>query len=405
MAGSTECGLGTVSAPRADESLSGAVSAESLEREMMEYRRLGRTGLQVSVLGLGGGYLSVVERELGERIYQRAFELGINYFDGRYGDSNVKLRPVLREHRAECVVATKTRETGASGVLRRVDEELQELDTDYVDVFLLRTYSHEMLQDHLAPEGAFEGALRARDEGTVHWIGMAAHGDLSVLVAGIETGLVDVVIFPMNIVRREALEMLIPVAQRHDVGLVVMKPVSVGMIPAQIALPWLMNQPIHTMVPGACSVEQVEIDVAAVERNPVALSPAEEEEVERWRRKLDHETCRICDENCGSACEAKLPISHLIHHDVWYNHYRNMGLDAFMRYPWSPGARKRLEEHFTRRLEMLQACTRCGECETLCPHGLPILRMFDAMLHDHPPLIAALHEAGWAAEDVPDEYL
>jgi len=131
---------------------------------------------------------------------------------------------VLRRGRERCIVATKTAEASADGVLRRAEEELAELGTDYLDVLFLRCYTHEMLQERLAPGGAFDGLQKAREQGKVRFTGMANHGDPSVLVAGIETGLVDVVIFPLNIVRREALDVLIPMAHDHDVGLVVMKP-------------------------------------------------------------------------------------------------------------------------------------------------------------------------------------
>ena len=175
----------------------------------------------------------------------------------------------------------------------------------------------------------------------MRFVGLACHGDMTVLEAGIKTGLVDVILFPLNIVRREALDSLIPLAQQYDVGLAVMKPVSVGMIPAEIALPWLMNQPIHTMVPGISSLEQLELDVQAVERDPVALSPAEEAEVARWQGALNDDVCRICQEHnppCeGGVCQVvhvapslgrhwRVGLSWLIHHDVWYNHYLNMGL-------------------------------------------------------------------------------
>ncbi|UCC64480.1 MAG: aldo/keto reductase, partial [Anaerolineae bacterium] len=205
----------------------------------MLYRRLGRTELQVSVLGVGGGYVMLLEPDLGAQLYQRAFDLGLNYFDGRYGDSSRKLRPVLKRDRARCVVATKTRETTAEGVMRRVEEDLGELDTDYIDVFLLRCYTHEMLQEYLVPGGAFDGLRQAQEQGKIRFMGLSNHSDPSVLAAGIETGLVDVVLFPLNIVRREALDALIPVAQAHDVGLVVMKPLSVGKVPADIGLRWL----------------------------------------------------------------------------------------------------------------------------------------------------------------------
>ncbi len=384
----------------------------------MQYRRLGRTNLQVSVLGVGGGYLSVLERSAGEHIYERAFELGVNYFDGRYGDSNVKLRPVLKRYRDRCVVSTKTHEPTYEGVIRRIDEELKEMDTDYLDIFLLRTYSHDELQRHLAAGSAFEATEKARREGKVRFVGLACHGDMTVLEAGIKTGLVDVVLFPLNIVRREALDSLIPLAQQHDVGLAVMKPVSVGMIPAEVALPWLMNQPIHTMVPGISSLEQLEQDVQAVERDPVVLSPAEEAEVARWQGALNNDVCRICKEHnppCeDGACQIILKgearqgrqwhitLSWLIHHDIWYNHYLNMGMDEFLEGPWANGSKKRLERHFSSRLELIKNCDRCGLCALRCPYHVPVLNKIERMLEDHPKLLAALREKAWSelpAED------
>jgi predicted aldo/keto reductase-like oxidoreductase len=369
----------------------------------VEYRRLGRTELQVSLLGIGGGYLMLLERELGTQLYQRAHDLGVNYFDGRYGDSCLKLASVIARDRERCVIATKTAEASAEGVLQRIEADLEELDTDYLDLFFLRCYSHEMLEERLAPDGAFEGLRRARDEGKIHFTGLANHSDPAVLVAGIETGLVDVVLFPLNIVRREALETLIPVAQKHDVGLVVMKPLSVGKIPAQIGLRWLANQPIHCIVPGMSAMRHLEIDVGAVERVPSVLSTEEEIQVERCREALSQVACRICDQLCQSVCETGMPISWMIHHDVLYEHYRNLGLDAFLSYPLAPWARSSVERHFGRRLELVQACTHCGLCEERCPHQLPILDMLEEMLADHPPLIEAARERGWSSAGEGDE--
>jgi predicted aldo/keto reductase-like oxidoreductase len=361
----------------------------------MQYRRLGRTGLEVSVLGVGGGYVMLLELEPGSQLYQRAFDLGVNYFDGRYGDSSRKLRPVLKRDRERCVVAIKTRETTAEGVIHRVEEDLGELDTDYIDVYLLRCYTHEMLQEYLIPDGAFDGLIRAREQGKIRFMGLANHGDPGVLVAGIETGLVDVVLFPLNIVQREALDRLIPVAQEHDVGLAVMKPLSVGKIPADVGLRWLANQPIHTTVPGMSSLEHLEVDVAAVEREPLALAPEEEAEVERCRGELDRRACRICQDACQSVCEKGLPVDVMIHHDVLYEHYRNLGLEAFLEFPLTPWAKRAIEGHFSRRLAKVQECTWCGLCEERCPHNVRILDMLEQMLVDHPPLIQAARERGW----------
>ena len=118
----------------------------------MEYRRLGRTDLQASVLGVGGGYVMLLEQALGTQLYRRAAELGLNYFDGRYGDTSLKIRPVIAEDRARFIVATKTAESSAAGVLKRIEEDLLELGTDYLDIFYLRCYTHEMLEERLGQD-------------------------------------------------------------------------------------------------------------------------------------------------------------------------------------------------------------------------------------------------------------
>jgi predicted aldo/keto reductase-like oxidoreductase len=264
-----------------------------------------------------------LDDEEGRKIYRRAMELGVNYFDGRYGSSNTMLRPLIKSRREQWVLATKTSERTAEGALGRIEEDLRELETDYLDVFYLRTYNHDMLNQHFGPGGSVEGVLKARAQGKVRGLGLAGHSDLTALARGIETGLVDACLFPLNLVRREALQQLIPAAQKHDVGLAVMKPMSAGMAPPHLALPWLANQPIHTMAPGVSNVEQLELNAAVLDRPQMALTLEEEAEVERWRCQLETGACHICDQVCQPVCEARIPIDVLLYHDV----FSNMTLD------------------------------------------------------------------------------
>lgn len=324
--------------------------------------------------------------------------MGVNYFDGRYGNSSTMLRPLIRGRRDQLVLGTKTAEQTAEGAMARIEEDLRELDTEYLDIFYLRTYTQQMLDGHFAPGGSVAGVLRAKEQGKVRALGLAGHSDLTALARGIETGLVDVCMIPLNIVRREALAQVIPAAQRHDVGITVMKPMSVGMAPARLALPWLAAQPIHVMAPGVSTVEQLEQAAAALDRSPMTLTAAEEAEIEVWRRRLDNAACRICDRVCQPICEAQIPIDVYLYHDTFYNQYRALGLDGFMAAPAAPWMRAAAEDHFARAVQTIRACTHCGKCDPVCPHGLPVEALLMKTVADYETLLEAVREAGWKTQ-------
>ncbi|MDQ1301152.1 MAG: 4Fe-4S ferredoxin-type protein, partial [Chloroflexota bacterium] len=349
-------------------------------------------------MGIGGGYVALLDDEAGRAIYRRGLDLGVNYFDGRYGNSSLMLRPLIRGRRAQLILGTKTAEQTAAGAMARIEEDLRELDSDYLDIFYLRTYTQEMLAGHFAPGGSVEGALKAKAQGKIRALGLAGHSDLTALAQGIETGLVDVCMLPLNIVRREALEQVIPAAQRHDVGITIMKPMSVGMAPAHLALPWLATQPIHTLVPGVSNIAQLELDAAVLNRSPLALTAQEEAEAENWRQRLDNAACRICDRVCQPVCEAQIPIDVYLYHDTFYNQYRALGLDGFMAAPAAPWVRAGAEDHFTRAVHSIRGCTHCGKCDQVCPHGLPVESMLAKAAADYEILLEAVKEAGWKTQ-------
>lgn len=365
----------------------------------MEYRRLGRTDRQVSLLGIGGGYIMLRTIEEGTRIYQRAYELGVNYFDGRYGATSTMQQPVIRQDREHFIVATKTANNTREGALARIEEDLRELGTDYLDIFYLRAYTQHMIDEHFAPGGSVEGLLQAKKQGKIKYLGLAGHSDLRALARGVETDLIDVVEFPLNIIRREAIEQLIPSCQKHDTGMVIMKPVNVGLIPAEVCLPWLANQPVHVMAPGLSTMEHLEIDVAALDRNPMALTQEEERTVKMWQAKMDTETCRICEKACHDVCENKLSIAYMLYHNVFQNELRRLGPEGFMKYPFAPWVKERAEYIFETGINQLEMCNHCGKCEEVCPYHLPIMDLLEQVKEDHAQVLSLIKAKRWTEEN------
>ncbi len=166
----------------------------------MEARRLGRTGLKVSVLGFGcgavGGLMVHGDPTEQERAVARALELGINYFDtaAMYGngESERNLGRVIKSLRPNILVGTKTRIPAgernriAAAVTASLDASLQRLQLDRVDLFQLHNHiTAEGQEGDLTPEivlgevaPAFE---RLREQGKTRFYGITAVGDTPAL--------------------------------------------------------------------------------------------------------------------------------------------------------------------------------------------------------------------------------
>lgn len=145
----------------------------------MERRRLGRTEHHSSVLIYGGAALSDATQEAADASIQLALDAGIDHFDTAeaYGGSELRLGPWMPQIRDRIFLATKTGDRTATGAYDSIRRSLGRLQTDRVDLIQLHAVCDvEDLGRATAPDGALQGAIRARDEGLVSWIGITGHG-------------------------------------------------------------------------------------------------------------------------------------------------------------------------------------------------------------------------------------
>ena len=251
----------------------------------MQYRKLGNTGLDVSVIGLGAVQLMSSATDYAVQIVQRALDLGMNYIDTAraYGDSEIKVGIALKGQRQRAIVSTKAYEQTYDDAWRQVNESLERLQMDCVDnlhLHLLRDM--EDLDIRTGKGGALEAAIRARDEGMTRHIGCTAHRS-SMLVAALQRFDFETILIPMNLVEREPLDELIPLCQQKGVGVTIMKPLATGLLPAPLALKWLATQPIATAVPGCTTLEEVEQNAAVGALPDFTLTAEEEAQAHEWR--------------------------------------------------------------------------------------------------------------------------
>jgi aryl-alcohol dehydrogenase-like predicted oxidoreductase len=203
----------------------------------MQKRTLGRTGIEVSVLGFGcgaaGGLMIHGSPADQERSVARALELGINYFDTAamygHGESERNLGTVLKSLKPEIYLGTKVRVPAAersdvgAAVTASLEASLQRLQLDHVDLFQL--HNHIMLDGRdadLAPEivlgevvPAFE---RLREQGKTRFYGITAVGDTAALHRVVDARVFDTAQVSYNLLNPSAGTTVAPGYPAHDFG-------------------------------------------------------------------------------------------------------------------------------------------------------------------------------------------
>ena len=349
----------------------------------MQKRRLGRTNLQVSIVGFGGTWISELGTPDACRVVRVAFDLGINYFDTAKldGDSEEKIGAALEGVRDQCVLATKTGSRTKKESLEDFQSSLKRLRTDHLDIIQLHGIDDEKtLRKAMGADGSLQTCKEARKQGLVDFVGITGHKP-RVLAKAVESGEFDTVLVPLNVVTGQALEELVPLAKAHDVGVVAMKPLSaktstlitclyqpslslVSDEPelkallgetagAQVnsALRYVLSQDVASVIPGLRSAGEVE--TAAQTGNQYNGLTAQEQN--RFNFNLGESSCRDCGE-C-MPCPQNINVTAILR---FHNLYETYGLKN-----WAKKLYNGLETKADK-------CVRCGECESKCPYKLPV---------------------------------
>jgi len=167
----------------------------------MEKRVLGRTGVRLSVIGFGGIVVSDVSPADAARHVAGAIDRGINYFDvaPSYGNAEERLGPALEPYRDQVFLACKTDQRLARDVDAELNRSLERLKTDHFDLYQFHAVSSlEQADQILAPGGALEAFIAARERGLIHHIGFSAHAEDAALRL-LDAFPFDSVLLPINL--------------------------------------------------------------------------------------------------------------------------------------------------------------------------------------------------------------
>ena len=339
----------------------------------MKYRQLGKTGMNVSCIGLGTGAISALDTKEAIPMIQRALALGVNYIDTAriYGVAEVSFGAALKGQREKVYISSKTVGKTKEEAWKQLHESLERLQTDYLDNYHLHDIRNEAdLEARIAPGGPLEALIEAREQGLIRHIGCTSHTNCGVLIKALERFDFETILVPLNIVKRDALDELIPLCGEKGVGVTVMKPLATGMLPAQISLKWLLNQQVATVVPGSSTVANVEENSLIGAMEDTTLTADEEKQVDLWTRRLEHVRCRICME-C-EPCPVGIPIWNVLGTFGIYEKYRNLGPEGFAAKRWAAEVVEENRENLPELIKKIEACNDCGLCVERCRYALPI---------------------------------
>ncbi len=325
----------------------------------MEYRILGKTGLKISRMGFGGIPIQKIDAAGTKELMQRLMAEGINYIDTArgYTVSESYLGEALEGIREHFILATKSMSRTKEEMARDIDISLQNLRTDYIDLYQVHNPNPAQYEQVIAPGGAVEALLEAKAAGKIGHIGITAHS-LEVCMAALEQPWVETIMFPYNIVESQG-EKLIRKCAEKNIGFVCMKPLAGGAIEdATLALRYICaNENVTVVIPGMAEVKEIDQNIAACS-DTSPLTTDENTAIVEIRRTLGTNFCRRC--NYCAPCTEGINISGVFLFDGYISRY---GLADWAR------------QRYATLPVKASACIGCGVCETRCPYNLPIRQM------------------------------
>jgi predicted aldo/keto reductase-like oxidoreductase len=354
------------------------------ERTQLPQRRLGKTGLMVSVLACGGSpFVEDVRPPVPEKtlakILHEAMELGLNFIDTSHlygrGYSEKAFGKAIQGRREKVVIFSRCPMGWGRSGSEMIDESLERLQTDHIDVYGMHgTRMSEDMADRFM-ERLLPDLEKAKKAGKIGHIAATGHQAPTAMVKMIETGKIEVVQIPVNPFWREFLEVVLPVAKKKDVGVVAMKPLGRGRIlgpspEGDAILGSSLKEKLVSCIGFGLSQDLASVSIGFVhephlkEDIGAALSflargdKGFSEERAKLLRPKAHESvkenCVVC--NRCLPCPVRIEVPRILRLELYHRHY---GLTDW--------AKKEYERVRTKA----DKCTKCGKCTEQCPYGVP----------------------------------
>lgn len=360
----------------------------------MEKRKMTKLGIETSLLGFGCMRFPLtkegkIDEQEAERMLDRAIKGGVNYIDTAYpyhnGESELVVGRILQKYdRSSFYLATKLPVwlvNEVSDVDRYFNEQLDKLQTDFVDFYLMHAMNKERW-DKMLKMGCVKRLEELKAEGKIKYLGFSFHDSYEVFEEILDYRDWDFCQIQLNYMDAQEQAGLrgYRLAEGKGVPLIVMEPVKGGSLAAfsddimdkfkaldgnasaaSFALRWVGSLPnVKVILSGMSAMEQVEDNLKTF----TDFKPLSEEEtttvnevtaILRGRVQNGCTGCRYC-----MPCPAGVDIPGCF--NVWNNYHVYRNYDS-VKWKW--------EEEISGR-HQAKNCIKCGKCEKVCPQKISI---------------------------------
>ena len=350
--------VGLLSSPRLEAALEAVQGTPQVA-----YRTLGNTGLKVSGVGYGIGFVPVPE------VVARAIDMGINYYDTArdYGDSEKIFSGVIKGKRDKIVIATKSPSRKKADILKDLDTSLQALGTDHVDIWHL----HARDTPAAIPDEAVEAMRLCKQSGKARFIGFSCHDPNNMADFAIKNKFNVVQTTYSFAIGSYYRDQAIAKLHAAGIGVIAMKvvvalsglhlkgfdnpPHSTGEGPLA-GIKWVLNNPaIGTTVPFMQKISELEMNFRAMSE---PYTPADEKMIYVRNEQIRPFYCRMCYQ-CKGQCPKGVPVPDalrsLAYHDFGGNYHQ-----AAVSF-----------RDVTKDVRDVR-CSDCSSCAVQCPNGVHV---------------------------------
>lgn len=365
----------------------------------MEKRKMEKPGIETSLLGFGCMRFPVtkdgaIDEAEAERMLDRAYAAGINYYDTAYpyhgGESERVVGRVMKKYdRGSFYLATKLPcwlVKTVEDVDRIFNEQLEKLQTDYIDFYLVHALNKDRFRD-MVNIGCIEKLEQLKEEGKIRNLGFSFHDNYEAFEKIINYRDWDFCQIQLNYMDANEQEEFqqagmkgYRLTEEKKVPLIIMEPVKGGSLAsfpedithmfrsldpaasiASFALRWVGSLPnVKVVLSGMSTMEQVEDNLKTFGQFK-PLSQKESETIDKVVALINSRIQNGCT-GCGYCMPCPAGVNIPQNFRIWnvYHMYRNYNM---VRDRWEKGVGEE---------QKAKNCIKCGKCEKACPQKLSI---------------------------------